>query len=75
MKDYNNINTFDQLIEVEHGKIGTKSRNTYEENAQKFIISEMVKEASNKSVNTYLQSLPANKYKGVLFGIPSILVR
>ncbi len=49
MKDYNNINTFDQLIEVEHGKIGTKSRNTYEENAQKFIISEMVKEASNKS--------------------------
>ena len=49
MKDYNNINTFDQLIEVEHGKIGTKSRNTYEENAQMFIISEMLKEARKEA--------------------------
>ena len=48
MKDYKSIKTFDQLIEVEHGKIGTESRNTYEENAQMFIINEMVKEASNK---------------------------
>ena len=29
MKDYKNIKTFDQLIEVEHGKIGTESRNNY----------------------------------------------
>jgi DNA-binding XRE family transcriptional regulator len=49
MKDYNNINTFDQLIEVEHGKIGTESRNTYEENAQMFIISEMLKEARKEA--------------------------
>ncbi len=45
MKDYKNIKTFDQLIEVEHGKIGTESRNTYEEKSQMFIISEMLKEA------------------------------
>jgi DNA-binding XRE family transcriptional regulator len=49
MKDYKNINTFDQLIEVEHGKIGTESRNTYEENAQMFIISEMLKEARKEA--------------------------
>ena len=49
MKDYNNINTLDQLIEVEHGKIGTESRNTYEENAQMFIISEMLKEARKEA--------------------------
>jgi DNA-binding XRE family transcriptional regulator len=49
MKDYNNIKTFDQLIEVEHGKIGTESRNTYEENAQMFIISEMLKEARKEA--------------------------
>tara|TARA_R110002074_G_scaffold373848_3_gene550079 strand:- start:23 stop:163 length:141 start_codon:yes stop_codon:yes gene_type:complete len=24
MKDYNNIKTFDELIELEHGKIGTE---------------------------------------------------
>ena len=43
--DYNNIKNFDQLIELEHGKIGTESRNDYEERAQMFIVSEMLKEA------------------------------
>ena len=45
MKKYKNINTFDELIELEHGKIGTESRNNYEEGAQMFIISEMLKTA------------------------------
>ncbi len=45
MKNYDNIQNFDQLIEIEHGKIGTESRNTYENNSQMFIISEMLKEA------------------------------
>jgi len=39
------ITTFDELIDMEHGPIGTESRNQYEENAQMFIISEMLKEA------------------------------
>tara|TARA_R110000868_G_scaffold104270_3_gene286835 strand:+ start:3945 stop:4130 length:186 start_codon:yes stop_codon:yes gene_type:complete len=43
MKDYNNIKTFDELIELEHGKIGTENRNKYEEGAQMFIVSEMSK--------------------------------
>lgn len=45
MDKYNNIKTFDELIELEHGQIGTDTRNKYEENAQMFIISEMLKEA------------------------------
>jgi ribosome-binding protein aMBF1 (putative translation factor) len=45
MKNYDNIKTFDELIELEHGKIGTESRNKYEENSQMFIISEMLKKA------------------------------
>ena len=45
MKKYDNIKTFDELIDSEHGKIGTESRNRYEENSQMFIISEMLKEA------------------------------
>jgi DNA-binding XRE family transcriptional regulator len=49
MKDYKNIKNFEQLIEVEHGKIGTESRNTYEEKSQMFIISEMLKEARKEA--------------------------
>lgn len=43
MKTYENIKTFDQLIEFENGKVGTESRNLYDENSQMFIISEMLK--------------------------------
>jgi DNA-binding XRE family transcriptional regulator len=55
MNDYNNIKTFDQLIEVEHGKIGTESRIKYEENSQMFIISEMLKAARKEAKITQEQ--------------------
>ncbi|MEA4841415.1 MAG: helix-turn-helix transcriptional regulator [Bacteroidales bacterium] len=45
MTDYSNIRNFDELLEREHGKIGTDSRNEYEERAQMFIVSEMLKDA------------------------------
>jgi len=45
MGKYDNIKNFDELIDLEHGKIGTEARNQYEENSQMFIISEMLKEA------------------------------
>jgi DNA-binding XRE family transcriptional regulator len=45
MTDYKGIKTFDELLEKEYGKIGTESRNEYEEKAQMFIVSEMLKEA------------------------------
>lgn len=56
MKDYNGIKTFDDLIEREHGKIGTDSRNEYEERAQMFIVSEMLKEA-RKNANLTQEEL------------------
>ena len=49
MKNYKNIKSFDELIEVEHGKIGTESRNQFEEKSQMFIISEMLKEARKEA--------------------------
>ena len=49
MDNYSNVTNFDQLVEVEHGKIGTESRNKYEENSQMFIISEMLKEARKEA--------------------------
>ncbi len=56
MKNYQNIQTFDELIELEHGKIGTESRNKYEESAQMFIVSEMLK-AARKEANLTQQQL------------------
>lgn len=52
MKDYKNIQTFDELIEREHGQIGSESRNKYEEGAQMFIVSEMLKSARKKAKMT-----------------------
>ena len=59
MKDYKGIATFEELIEKEHGKIGTDSRNEYEEKAQIFIVSEMLKQARKESNMT--QEQLANK--------------
>lgn len=55
MKDYKNIQTFDELIELEHGEIGTESRSHYEEGAQMFIISEMLKTARKEAKMTQEQ--------------------
>jgi HTH-type transcriptional regulator / antitoxin HipB len=49
MEKYKDIRTFDELIELEHGKIGTESRNQYEAGAQMFIISEMLKAARKEA--------------------------
>jgi DNA-binding XRE family transcriptional regulator len=55
MDKYSGIRTFDELIEKEHGKLGTESRNDYEEQAQMFIISEMLKEARKEANMTQEQ--------------------
>lgn len=55
MTDYKGIKSFDELIEKEHGKIGADSRNAYEEKAQMFIISEMLKEARREAKLTQEQ--------------------
>ena len=55
MDKYSGIRTFDELIEAEHGKIGTDSRNEYEEQAQMFIVSEMLKEARKEAKMTQEQ--------------------
>jgi len=52
---YQDITNFDQLIEVEHGKIGSKNRNEFDERTQMFIISEMLKEARKEAKLTQEQ--------------------
>ncbi|WP_422356340.1 helix-turn-helix domain-containing protein [Roseivirga pacifica] len=56
MKDYKEVKDFDQLIELEHGKVGSESRNRYEEGAQMFIVSEMLK-AARKEANLTQEEL------------------
>ena len=49
MTDYKGIKTFNELIDREHGPIGSDSRNEYEQRAQMFIVSEMLKEARKEA--------------------------
>ena len=55
MTDYRNIRTVDELIDREHGTIGSENRNIFEEKAQMFIISEMLKEARREAKLTQEQ--------------------
>ncbi len=55
MEKYKNITNFEELIELEHGKIGTENRNKYEEGAQMFIVSEMLKSARKEAKMTQEQ--------------------
>ncbi|OFX30841.1 MAG: transcriptional regulator [Bacteroidetes bacterium GWA2_32_17] len=52
MNKYKGIRTFDELLEVEYGKIGSYKRNEFEEKAQMFIVSEMLKEARKEACMT-----------------------
>lgn len=50
-----NTKTFDELLDLEYGKIGTKKRDDFEERAQYFVISEMLKEARRDAKMTQEQ--------------------
>jgi len=40
-----NAKTFDELLDIKYGKVGSSARNEYEAKANYFVISEMLKEA------------------------------
>ena len=50
MKTQPKITDFDTLLDFEHGKIGTETRSKFEEQSQRFIVSEMLK-AARKEAN------------------------
>jgi HTH-type transcriptional regulator/antitoxin HipB len=41
--------TFDELLDIKYGKIGAPKRDRFEEKAQYFVISEMLKEARKEA--------------------------
>jgi len=48
-EEIRNAKTFDELLDIKYGKIGEKERNAFEERAQYFVISEMLKEARKEA--------------------------
>jgi DNA-binding XRE family transcriptional regulator len=47
--------SFDELLDIKYGKVGNKKRDGFEERAQYFVISEMLKEARRKAQLTQEQ--------------------
>lgn len=46
---------FDELLDIKYGKIGTEKRDEFEEKAQYYVISEMLKEARKEANMTQEQ--------------------
>jgi DNA-binding XRE family transcriptional regulator len=44
-----NAKTFDELLDIKYGKVGTSLRDSYESKANFFVISEMLKEARKEA--------------------------
>ncbi|MGD9993885.1 MAG: helix-turn-helix domain-containing protein [Salinivirgaceae bacterium] len=44
-----NAKNFDELLDIKYGKIGNEKRDAFEEKAQYFVISEMLKEARKEA--------------------------
>lgn len=50
-----NATSFDELLEMKYGKVGTSKRDQFEEKAQYFVISELLKEARKDAKMTQEQ--------------------
>jgi DNA-binding XRE family transcriptional regulator len=48
-KSIKDARTFDELLDAKYGKIGSSRRDKFEEKAQYFVISEMLKEARKEA--------------------------
>ena len=44
MKKYDGVNNLDQLLDLAHGKVGSKKRKVYEKGVRLFNISEMLQD-------------------------------
>jgi len=54
-EEIRNVKSFDELLDIKYGKIGAKERDAFEERAQYFVISEMLKETRKEAQITQEQ--------------------
>jgi len=48
-----NATSFDELLDIQYGKIGTEVRDKFEEKAKNFIISELIKNTKHQTDANY----------------------
>ena len=48
-EEIGNVKNFDELLDIKYGKIGTKRRDDFEEQAQYYVISEILREARQEA--------------------------
>jgi len=49
MKTIRDAKTFDELLDIKYGELGTKDRDNFEINAKAFVVGEMIKEARKEA--------------------------
>ena len=49
MKKITNVKTFDELLDIKYGELGTEKRDEFEVKAKAFVIGEMIKEARKEA--------------------------
>ena len=54
-EEIGNAKNFDELLDIKYGKIGAKRRDDFEEQAQYYVISEMLREARQEAKMTQKQ--------------------
>jgi len=54
-EEIRNAKNFDELLDIKYGKIGEKKRDVFEERAQYFVISEILKESRREAKITQEQ--------------------
>ena len=54
-KNIRDAKNFDELLDIKYGKVGSEKRDSFEEKAQYFVISEMLKEARKEANMTQEQ--------------------
>ena len=54
-EEIRNAKNFDELLDIKYGKISTKRRDDFEEQAQYYVVSEMLKEARKEAKMTQEQ--------------------
>jgi DNA-binding XRE family transcriptional regulator len=55
IEEIRNTKNFDELLDIKYGEIGTRRRDDFEEQAQYYVISEMLKEARKEAKMTQEQ--------------------
>ncbi len=67
MTDLKNIKTFEELLDLKYGKIGSPKRDQFHEDAKKYIIGEMIREARRQAKLTQAELAIVSKIPEAIY--------